>query len=288
MRHNREVERQKMQHEKKKEDFLIVENENGQCSHLGCFRRSDGRIWKGKLVGSEAVFTLDYTEFVKDTFKKDFLDKCRKEVNRYHVVPTGRSKIPEDELYVKQQVGNTYFTCPRDKCPVILYRQESRDDCVFCGLASALAFFGAHQTGVHINDQRFRKYNKRQTDWQVAHDVMRKNGWVTIAYESRKDTKILAKYPHFNECILMVILCGSDGSVSHSVSICQNYIFDSNRRHALPMLKESLDWCCSAPGISVEFKAYYRAVYFYPRQIKKTHRLPRKIYDYKPWDIIKY
>ena len=129
------------------------------------FEDSDGRIWKGKLVDSEVVFTLDYTDFVKDTFKKDFLKKCRKEANRFHVVPTGRCKIPEDEHYVKRQFGNIYFTFPRDNCPVILYRQESRDDCVFCGLASALAFFGAHKTGVHINDQRFKKYNKRQTDW---------------------------------------------------------------------------------------------------------------------------
>ena len=287
MRHENEVAKQKMLHETKKKDFLIIVNENGQCSHLGCFQRLEGRIWKGKLVDSEAEFTLDYTEFVKDTFKKDFLKKCRKELNMFHLVPAGKGKIAEDKDYIKQQFGNITFTFPRDGFPVILYRQELRDDCIFCGLASALEFFGAHKTGVLINAQRFKKYNKNQTDWQVAHDVMMKNGWITIAYESRNDTNIIGKYPYFKECILMVILLGSDGSVSHSVSICQNYIFDGNRRHALPMSKKSLDWCCSAPGVSVEFKAFYSAVYFHPREIKITHRLPRKIYDFDPVHIFR-
>ena len=140
MRHEKEVAKQKMLHETKKKDFLIIVNENGQCSHLGCFQRLEGRIWKGKLVDSEAEFTLDYTDFVKDTFKKDFLKKCRKELNMFHLVPAGKVKIAEDKDYIKQQFGNITFTFPRDGFPVILYRQELRDDCIFCGLASALEF----------------------------------------------------------------------------------------------------------------------------------------------------
>ena len=117
---------------------------------------------------------------------------------------------------------------------------------------------------------------------QLAHDVMRKNKWIQISYESREDESIITKYPYFDECILMAILLGSDGLVSHSVSICQNFIFDGNRRHALPLSQESLDWCCSAPGIPVTFMAYFRAVFFYPAEIKKTYRLPRKIYGFDP------
>ena len=280
MRHEGEVAKMKMLHEEKKTEFLKIEN--SQCSHLGCFSGCEGRIWKGKLFDSEAVFTLDYANFVKDTFKKEFLKLCRNELNMFHSVPAGNSRLVKDEPYVTQALGEILFSFPRDGCPVVLYQQESTDDCIFCGLASALEFFGAHKTAVVINNQRFIQYNENQTGWQLAHDVMQKNGWITIAYESREDEVIIAKYPHFNECILMVILLGSDGSVLHSVSICQNYIFDGNRHHALPLSKESLDWCCSAPGIPVKFIAYYRAVFFYPRETKVTHRLPRKIYDFNP------
>ena len=113
---------------------------------MGWFSGREGKIWKGKLLDSDQEFTLDYAEYVRHTFKKEFLRTCRKEVNKFHSVPAGNSKITEDEPYLKQAIGETHFCFPRDRCPVVLYQQESMEDCVFCGLTSALEFFGANKT----------------------------------------------------------------------------------------------------------------------------------------------
>ena len=97
----------KMLHEKKKKEFLKIEN--SQCSHLGCFSGCEGRIWKGKLFDSEAVFTLDYANFVKHTFKKEFLKLCRNELNMFHSVPAGNSRLVKDEPYVKRALGEIFL-----------------------------------------------------------------------------------------------------------------------------------------------------------------------------------
>jgi hypothetical protein len=43
----------------------------------------------------------------------------------------------------------------------------------------------------------------------------------------------------------LVGLQSSDGKTDHAVAVTENWIFDSNLNHALPLTKESLDLCCS-------------------------------------------
>ena len=42
----------------------------------------------------------------------------------------------------------------------------------------------------------------------------------------------------------IVQLCASDGDNTHVVCLPGDWIFDSNRRHVLPLCKASLDACC--------------------------------------------
>ena len=48
----------------------------------------------------------------------------------------------------------------------------------------------------------------------------------------------------FWKSIVICLLRGSDHSRDHIVSISHGWIFDSNLDFALPLNKESLDWCC--------------------------------------------
>ena len=97
------------------------------------------------------------------------------------------------------------------------------------------------------------------------------NSYLSVKYDN-VDT---AKYQHINYCVLFVVLEGSDGSVNHSVAICQNFIFDSNLCYALKHDKESLDWCCSSDDVAASFVRFHRAVYFYPKNLKKKiYRIP--------------
>ena len=40
-------------------------------------------------------------------------------------------------------------------------------------------------------------------------------------------------------------ICGSDYDINHTVTITENWIFDSNHEHALPLGQDGMDVCCS-------------------------------------------
>lgn len=42
---------------------------------------------------------------------------------------------------------------------------------------------------------------------------------------------------------IIVVLQGHDGNCEHAISILGNWIFDSNLPEALPLTRNSLDWC---------------------------------------------
>ena len=44
--------------------------------------------------------------------------------------------------------------------------------------------------------------------------------------------------------ILMVVIKQTDNHHSHSICICNNYIFDSNTSNALPFTEEGINCCC--------------------------------------------
>ena len=54
-------------------------------------------------------------------------------------------------------------------------------------------------------------------------------------------------------------LLAKDGSTNHCVTIVDNFIFDSNRQHAMTLNKQNLDWCCN--GL---FESMYNATVFMP------------------------
>ena len=156
---------------------------------------------------------------------------------------------------------------------MILYRQGKDNSCLFSGLASALAFFGDKELATSIYKVKSPKYYNYETEWKLAYSCMRNYKWVPVRYEQKLSDNVKKEYPFIEECILLVVLYASDGSVNHSVSICQGYIFDSNCSHAMRLTKESLDWSCSAPGFPAEFIRFHKALYFVPPYIQKEYRL---------------
>ena len=162
---------------------------------------------------------------------------------------------------------------PVNGCPVNVYHQSIDDGCLFCGLASALAYFGDRQKAEFI----FSLWKMESTDsnWNIAVRGMqaKPDRYVCVKYEENISERTLKKYPHIKECVLCTVLVGADKSVNHSVSICQGFVFDTNSQHALKKNKENLDWCCSAPGSPSTFMKFHRALYFYPLMIKKEFRL---------------
>ena len=66
----------------------------------------------------------------------------------------------------------------------------------------------------------------------------------------------------------LVSLCSIDGSKAHAMTICGDYIFDSNAKHPLPLVAESLDWCCGTAMATCPFSHVHRAIRFLHRKPK--------------------
>jgi hypothetical protein len=58
----------------------------------------------------------------------------------------------------------------------------------------------------------------------------------------------------------VVVLLGTDGGMSHSVTIVNDLVFDSNCSYAMRLIKETLDWCCNCTN---SFKRATYAVHFW-------------------------
>ena len=166
-----------------------------------------------------------------------------------------------------------------------MYQQGKTDSCLLYGLASALAFFGEQIGAKAIYNLHSRKNQGYNIQWNLAFEKMTSLNWVPVKYEENFSEETLRKFPYIQECILTVILLGLDGSVSHSVSICQNFIFDANRTHAMILNEKSLDWCCSAPGHKSSFDRYYKAIYYYPRKIRKNYRLQCNVDKFTIYEV---
>jgi hypothetical protein len=66
----------------------------------------------------------------------------------------------------------------------------------------------------------------------------------------------LNKTTHY-KLIVISLLRGSDDSRDHIVSISHGWIFDSNLDFALPLNKESLDWCCGFMQNGTTFDGFW-------------------------------
>jgi hypothetical protein len=91
------------------------------------------------------------------------------------------------------------------------------------------------------------KNARSQLDFLVK-IVMEKNTYFR-KYELRAKTKRLEEWDILKKQSPRptgVVLLGADGGMSHSVTIVDNLVFDSNSIYAMHLNKETLpDWCCN-------------------------------------------
>ncbi len=60
-----------------------------------------------------------------------------------------------------------------------------------------------------------------------------------------------------------VILLAKDKGVQHAVSIVGNWVFDSSIKNAMPLCRDTLDWCCVSG-----FEAAHVSICFVPKSKK--------------------
>ena len=77
------------------------------------------------------------------------------------------------------KVHTKTFIPPKLGAPVVLYMQGEEDGCMFCGLASALAYFGDHQKA-GIICELIKKANFDTSDWNLITKLMTKKWYAPI------------------------------------------------------------------------------------------------------------
>ena len=82
---------------------------------------------------------------------------------------------------------------------------------------------------------------------------------------------------------IITCLQSSDGSEDHTVSIYKNWIFDGNFTHALALLPETLDLCCSSDTKQCKFMSMLHtySMPFFKQYIDSQINLDAKIREKK-------
>ena len=178
----------------------------------------------------ETEYFLDYEVHVKGNFTNWFLNRCRRKQGEYFAVPVGKPKgyLKDDRNY---------------SMPSVKYLQKDTMGCMFCGIASALNYFGDSQKGEQIM-ALMKDQGVRHSDFDMVIKEMQRektHQYHVIKYKDELDDVTKTKYLMIERSVLLVVLEGSDGSRNHSVSICDGYIFDANRTEAMAYTKENFD-----------------------------------------------
>jgi hypothetical protein len=149
----------------------------------------------------------------------------------------------------------------------IKYPQYNLETCTFMSMASALHYcsaklkMGDKQFGCTLSQDAIGYVKGMSACAQL--DVL-----VRLVKEKSlyfKKLKLRAKQNKIEEWNILnkkspswptvVVLLGSDGGMSHTVTIVNDLLFDSNCSCAMRLSKETLDWCCNCKD------GYKRATY---------------------------
>lgn len=171
---------------------------------------------------------------------------------------------------VEACVGEARKSPPRNG-PQVKYTMGTFCSCCFSSLASALDYFGDSMAAARVAQftaESMKRHSKNQR-MKFAVQVMvgehRKPGEKRIVYSVDKkwldeefdplDRKNESSFP------TLVQLVDSVGGVKHAVTICDQWIFDSNFPNALPLEQQWLDYICD----SVSGRSYAKVKYHHVR-----------------------
>ena len=216
----------------------------------------DGK-WSGKAAGrGKKLKSLDFDSFVEPNFGVEdggvFLAHCQANQGVMCTIPAGKVTTRSCTNAARVTAGLALdcigVTQPQlyvdGSVPVVKYQQGNDSSCVFSSAASAMYAFGdglaaktladrAKESIKQVNRVHFLQQTVRKElgGWDVPKVL---NGDTATAFDC------LANRSPYPTCIL---IHGSDGSTDHCNTTLGDWIFDSNKPHALPLCQASLDQC---------------------------------------------
>ena len=235
--------------------------------------KSNGKlttVWQGMFARKgeycDKITNVD-EEWITENVNKDLRDKCKKRQKKgnkkFLKLPSGRSR------------SNTLPVLAQGSFPVVQFQQGEQQYCMFYAYASALFYVGFKQLAHTIRDNA-AKYATSGFDEQLKRivDLMQKNvSWLQPHKFKREELDPLTNKSHFPT---VLVLTGTNGSVSHSVATVGKFLCDANLPEARVISKGVLDWCCSTDADAGEFSFVYAAYRFCenPRTKKPKYKVP--------------
>jgi hypothetical protein len=217
-------------------------------------------------------------EWVHHNFDKEIIDQI------VDFNDPGKQKTKEE---MKSINGSKYFKVPVGnanpnmiipdfiKHPQIIFRQEvGEDSCCFKSLASAIHYLGM----IDVANVIVSYWYEYKNDNCKVFDRIMQWAYTKLLHEESVHLQYF-RTKHCSKCtritkndnillttinpkdILWINLLAYDGDCSHTVAVCDNYIFDSNFHNAMPLSQENLNRSCGGSNfvrIKLGYWFHYR------------------------------
>jgi len=195
-------------------------------------------IWK---VITDTYEDIADEGWVERNFEKKFLDKI-KNLHKGKCVTIKAGNVNENPLFEDSKLK-------KEMKPKNSFHQDKERNCLAFSWANALAYFQGH-------DKLVKKSADLAWQWSTSLDyneiIQRTNELFFDYCAFEIDTNYDPVTEHHKQPTLLV-LKASDGGISHAVSTCGEWLFDSNLDVAHVISKELLDWCVSTDDQACEF-----------------------------------
>jgi hypothetical protein len=166
--------------------------------------------------------------------------------------------------------------------PIVHYQQEENDTCLCDAIASGFHHINEKELAYEIHQYGRENPTCPNMYDRLFNDVLMKSVTFKLKFQQVKIKN--RDFREFNildnadrKGIQALTIFASDSSVDHVIVCVDGYIFDPNKRYALPLTKENLDKCC---GSNVEFMAVRNGRWYKPHvttTCKKSKMKKRKI-----------
>lgn len=205
--------------------------------------------WFGRVIsqGGQYLVPLDST-WVVENFDAATLDQVKQ---RYHSTTTkGMVPVPPGA----PRTDLPHFM--KQDAPVVMYQQKDNERlCFILSFCSALHYLGATDIAEKIVERGRQLENQIHQQQKFEQLVREKAKWLESTGLDKDhnlfDPRCWSPYPK------AVQLQAHDGGVEHAIMVCGDYVFDSTCPGALPLSRETLDWCSQGQYLCIEFGYHF-------------------------------
>jgi hypothetical protein len=169
-------------------------------------------------------------------------------------IPVGEYKVSQLHKYPHLRVLGA---------PTLKYIQcGGKDLCASKSLASALHRLGFLREAAIIND-----FGETHLEENLTETIKRLRIKVSTVLPSWIQPKVMPLGFNWesdldDRTIFVGVLLASDGHCNHAVTIHGKWVYDANETIALPLMRETLDYCTTTETRKSTFRGFWRGVCF--------------------------